>query len=454
MTDRTLSAADLSRLQRERAEADRAYNDALTALDRALQALPQIPPPPPGADTSALPDPDALTAPEAPEAGGGLGGWVRRLAWSAVAPALERQAALNRALATHLGQSAAVQQRTSDTLAATIRLLRGELEALRAFQSRLIVWAQQITPYVDTKDREATGLIRRVNENPVRLVERTIGLLQQRQQAMKRELERVVGGLAAAGGATQTGGVAAGAGLVAPGAGGGGRLDAYKYVQFEERFRGSPEEIAARLAGYADRFVGVSDVLDVGCGRGELLTLLRDRGVTARGLDANPDMVAICREQALDVAEGDAVGYLETLPDGALGGLVATQVVEHFPADYLLRFLELAYHTLRPEASIILETLNVDSWSAFFGPYLRDISHTRPLPPETLRFLLEASGFQRTELVFSSPADEAAKLTPVDLPEPSSNELRALVEAFNQNVDKINTLLFTFLDYAAIGRKL
>lgn len=455
MTDRTLSAADLSRLQRERAEADRRYNDALTALDRAITDLPEIPHPPPEGDDRALAELRELTqaAPDLdPPAGRGITGWVKRMAWTVVAPSIERQATVNRTLATQLEQASAVQEATTEAVATTLTLLGDEIAALRSFQSRLVVWAQQITPYVDTKDREATGLIRRVNENPVRLLERTIGLLQQRQQAMKRELEQAlasgeVGARLADTGTAQT------VPPPAPSAG-GERLDAYKYVGFEEAFRGSQADIAQRLASYGDRFADATDVLDVGCGRGEFLRVLRDRNVRARGLDANPEMVAVCREAGLDVTEGDAIGFLETLPDASLGGLIATQVVEHFPSDYLLRFLELAYHKLRPGSTIVLETLNVDSWSAFFGPYLRDITHAQPLPPETLRFLLEASGFQRTELQFSSPADEAAKLKPVDIPEASTDELRTVIETFNANVDKINTLLFTFLDYAAIAQKL
>ena len=315
-----------------------------------------------------------------------------------------------------------------------------------------MVWAQQVTPYVDTKDREVTGLIRRINENPVRLLERTIGLLQQRQLAMKRQLEQWLAAPRAAGGdPTPTPGAAGDGGSPAAGS---SSLDAYKYVGFEQAFRGTETDIARRLEGYCSRFDGASEVLDVGCGRGEFLGMLRERGVSGRGLDANHEMVAVCRERELDVVEGDAVGYLDSIPDGSLGGLIATQVVEHFRTDYLMRFLELAYHKLRPDSTVILETLNVDSWSAFFGPYLRDITHDRPLPPETLRFLLEASGFQRVELQFSSPADDAAKLRTVELPESSPEEIATLVKTFNANVDKINTLLFTFLDYAAIGQKL
>jgi len=370
-----------------------------------------------------------------------------------------RQVNINRKLINQLTAAAETESQAAQSLSATVTLLRDECDALRTFQSALVVWAQQNTPYVDTKDREVTGLIRRVNENPVRLLERTVGLVQQRQVAMKRELERLITEPSAGGTdalAADTAAIPTKAPLTtgARPASGSNALDAYKYVGFEQAFRGSEADIASRLEGYCERFTGAADVLDIGCGRGEFLGMLRDRGISARGLDANREMVAVCRDRGLDVAEGDAVGYLLSLPDASLGGIIATQVVEHFTSEYLLRFLEVAYHKLRPDSTIILETLNVDSWSAFFGPYLRDITHERPIPPDTLRFLLEASGFQRLDVQFSSPADEEAKLKPVELTTAASDDVTALVKTFNLNVDKINTLLFTFLDYAVTGQKL
>jgi SAM-dependent methyltransferase len=461
-TDRTLSATDLGRLTRERKSADRQYNDALTALDRGIRALPDVPHPPPSTDISQLEVARRLLGAGHPPlvAGGGIVGWARRLVWSVVGPAFTRNDAISRALAEQLSAAAESERHVAAALDTTLTLLRDELESLRTFQSALVVWAQQITPYVDTKDREVTGLIRRVNENPVRLLERTIGLIQQRQVAMKRELERLVQETPAAEATTTGVSAPLTASPVPPSdaqprpASTPGSLDAYKYVGFEQAFRGSEADIASRLEAYCDRFADAADVLDIGCGRGEFLGMLRDRGVSGRGLDANREMVAICRNRNLDVAEGDAVGYLLSLPDASLGGIIATQVVEHFTSDYLLRFLEIAYHKLRPGSTMILETLNVDSWSAFFGPYLRDITHERPIPPDTLRFLLEATGFQRLEVQYSSPADDDAKLKPVELTSAASDDVTALVHTFNLNVDKINTLLFTFLDYAVIGQKL
>ena len=138
-------------------------------------------------------------------------------------------------------------------------------------------------------------------------------------------------------------------------------------------------------------------MLDVGCGRGEFLELLGEAGISARGIDLNHEMAEQCRARGLDVTEADAVGYLSTLPDGSLGGIFAAQVVEHLRADYLLQFLELAFHKLRPGGLLVLETLNPACWIAFFESFIRDITHEWPLHPETLKYLVLASGFSRAD---------------------------------------------------------
>ena len=165
-----------------------------------------------------------------------------------------------------------------------------------------------------------------------------------------------------------------------------------------------------RLAAYVPVFEGASDVLDVGCGRGEFLELLRDKGISARGIDLNEEMAAVSRERGLDVRSGDALSYLLAQPDGSLGGLFAAQVVEHLEPDYLMRFLEAAYHKLRPGSKIVLETINAACWYAFFSSYIRDVTHVRPLHPDTLRYLVSASGFQRVTVRFSAPFPEDMKL--------------------------------------------
>jgi O-antigen chain-terminating methyltransferase len=131
--------------------------------------------------------------------------------------------------------------------------------------------------------------------------------------------------------------------------------------------------------------------------------------------------------------------------------LFAAQVVEHLQPAYLLRFLELACHKLRPGAPIVLETLNPACWVAFFESFIRDITHVWPLHPETLRYLALASGFSRAQIEFRSPVPPQDKLQPIAAP--NGSPVADLVETFNANVEKLNARMFTYLDYAVIGAK-
>ena len=221
-----------------------------------------------------------------------------------------------------------------------------------------------------------------------------------------------------------------------------------KYVGFEDQFRGAPEEIAARQREYVEIFASASDVLDIGCGRGEFLALLKERGVPARGIDVNDSMVEVCVQKGLEASKADALEYLRAQPPGSLGGLLAAQVVEHLDPSYLTSLLDAAYTALRPGAPIVLETINPACWFAFFESYVRDITHVRPLHPDTLKFLLQASGFSGVEIRYQAPYPEHDKLQRV-----ASPALGDAAGTLNANVDKINRLLFTYLDYAAVAKR-
>jgi O-antigen chain-terminating methyltransferase len=194
-------------------------------------------------------------------------------------------------------------------------------------------------------------------------------------------------------------------------------------------------------------------VLDVGCGRGEFLDLLRAQGIAARGLDLNPAMVDEARARGLDATTADALAYLNAQPDGSLGGLFAAQVVEHLQPSYLMTLLETAAHKIRPGGVIVLETINPTCWLAFFESFIRDVTHVWPLHPDTLQYLLRASGFDRLETEFSSPVDPSSRLMPLGRPTEMTSAIADLVETFNENVDKLNARLFTCQDYAVIGRR-
>jgi SAM-dependent methyltransferase len=209
------------------------------------------------------------------------------------------------------------------------------------------------------------------------------------------------------------------------------------YFAFESRMRGSVDAIRERQRRYVDDFRGNAPVLDIGCGRGELLGLLREAGVHARGIDADADMVAYARGEGLEVEHADLVEHLEQLVDGSLGGIFMGQVVEHLPAGTLVRALGLAAAKLRPGGVLVAETINPLSPLALRS-YFADLTHAQPLVPETLELLARQAGFADTELRFLN--EPAERLTEPDDP------------VIAANVRRLNELLFAPLDYALIAR--
>ena len=187
---------------------------------------------------------------------------------------------------------------------------------------------------------------------------------------------------------------------------------------------------------------------------------LNASGLPARGIDLNSEMVEVCRARGLNVTVADAVGYLEQQADASLGGIFAAQVVEHLEPAHLLRFLDLAFLKLQPGGALVLETLNPACWTAFFESYIRDLTHVRPIHPETLQYLLHASGFSSADVVYRSAIADEARLQKVapaverfGAQPGAADVLTELVTAFNRNMDRLNGHMFTFQDYAAIARR-
>ena len=470
----------LRRLKLERDEADRRYNEALTALDRPLPPL-SIPNPPPAVDADRL---AALNeawniVPSAPSASG-LRRKLTTFVWNTVAPYFQRQLTFNSWLVDHLNRNANAGRESQRAAEQAAVALRDQFAELQAFQSRLIVYLQQVTAYVDTRDRDAAGSALVLNaaisglaENldkrsesmaarEHRMEARTaqiataqedlrtlVGVSQQASLTLKREFERLLASSAAPSSSVTAASAPAGESTAAFAP----ALDAYKYVGFEDRFRGSRELIRERFQSYLALFAGSQDVLDVGCGRGEFLELLGGEGIIARGIDVNHEMVESCRARGLDVAEADAVGYLSSLADVSLGGIFAAQVVEHLEPAYLLRFLDLSFQKLRPGGRIVLETLNPACWVAFFESYIRDITHRWPLHPDTLKYLVVASGFTKADIEYRSPVPPNDRLQPIAVPAGADPVVADISEAFNGNVEKLNARMFTFMDYAVVGEK-
>lgn len=182
------------------------------------------------------------------------------------------------------------------------------------------------------------------------------------------------------------------------------------YVAFEDRFRGDPEQIRRSQQRYLQLLPPGGRVLDVGCGRGEMLQLLRAGGWEATGVDLDEGMVEACRAKGLDAVVGDALDHLGSLPDESLAGITAMQVVEHLSTPDLEQLLVLARSKLAAGGALVIETINPRSWFALSNHFYADLSHTRPVHPETLRFLCEQLGYSQVAMELRAPHPELAGL--------------------------------------------
>ena len=164
------------------------------------------------------------------------------------------------------------------------------------------------------------------------------------------------------------------------------------YVAFEELFRGPAERVAETQRPYLQLVREHQPVLDVGCGRGEFLTLLAGEGIAGEGIDVDEGMVGHCLSMGLKASLGDVNTYLEGLEDESLGTIFSAQVIEHLPHWELRRMLELSRRKLRPGGLFIAETVNPHRISAL-KTFWVDLTHQHPIFPEVALAYCAIAGF-------------------------------------------------------------
>jgi O-antigen chain-terminating methyltransferase len=229
--------------------------------------------------------------------------------------------------------------------------------------------------------------------------------------------------------------------------------DIMNYFVFEEKFRGSIEDIKKRQSIFLEYFKSCQNVLDIGCGRGELLSLLKDNGIGAKGIDMNEDMVLYCQKLGLDVQKAEAVSYLQSSDDKSLDGVFSGQVVEHLKPLELINLVKLSYDKMKYGTYFIAETINPLCLSVFAKSFYMDMTHVKPVHPVTIKFLMESAGFRDVEFKFFSPHNDEAKLDKIEISNELDEKSRMQLELMNKNIDKLNELLYGYQDYAVIGKK-
>lgn len=233
-----------------------------------------------------------------------------------------------------------------------------------------------------------------------------------------------------------------GSSVVAQQAGTGPHLDELVRAH-ADAFRGSSAEIKERLRVYlpdvreAVATVGSRTALDLGCGRGEWLELMRDEGVESVGIDGSRGMVEICRNAGLDARREEVAYYLRSVSDGSLAVLTAFHLIEHLSLEELLEVIDHAVRVLRPGGMVIFETPNPKNFLVSSHNFFMDPTHVRPLPNELLAFLMEERGLCEPKAIPLHPYPDAFHLG----------------GAGGEAEDFINKMFFGPQDYGMVARK-
>jgi O-antigen chain-terminating methyltransferase len=216
------------------------------------------------------------------------------------------------------------------------------------------------------------------------------------------------------------------------------------YVAFEDKFRGPSSEVQEQQERYLTLFPPPEvpgRIVDIGCGRGEMVELLRGAGHDVLGVDPDSAMIQTCQAKDLPVVQADGISWLQRIDEDSLKGIFCAQVVEHLLTSEMERLLRLGLEKLKQGGVLVVETINPRSLFALGNHFYADLSHVRPVHPETLRFICEQVGFTRVQLEERSPHELVALAD--SLPSSKSGvALKALLRDF-----------FGYQDYAIVATK-
>ncbi len=180
-------------------------------------------------------------------------------------------------------------------------------------------------------------------------------------------------------------------------------LDLQTGIPLDEAFESARLATQEQQSPYVQLFHGLSPVVDLGCGRGEFLELLRATGIESYGVDSSPSACEAARRQRLTIVQADLFQHLTQLPERSLGGVFTARLIEYLPPHLQSTFVALCSSKLKPGGRIVIETINPDSDSPFGRNWRLDPSHLHPIYPEILRSLLESNGFHDSQICILAP---------------------------------------------------
>lgn len=221
------------------------------------------------------------------------------------------------------------------------------------------------------------------------------------------------------------------------------------YSAFEDRHRGSQGVVRPILAPYLTYFDDCTNVVDLGCGRGEFVAMLRERGINAYGVDSDESQVKVAQAAGRDVRLEDAVAHLNGLRAGEIDGAFSSQVAEHLTVNELIGGIELVHRKLAPGGVFVMETPNPEALFIFATFFYVDLTHIKPIHPEALRWAFEACGFEDVQVVRSQPVPDSARLSKI----PDVLLETPGWDVIARNFDQLNSLIYGYQHYAVVARK-
>lgn len=213
------------------------------------------------------------------------------------------------------------------------------------------------------------------------------------------------------------------------------------YKSFEDKFRGDKSEIKKRLLAY-EPFLQILKqnnekpaAVDLGCGRGEWLEILKQNGFIARGCDVSEEMIKECEKNDLEAKKQGAIEFLSELENSSLALVSAFQLVEHLEFSELCELIKQARRVLKDGGILILETPNPENLRVATLNFYLDTTHVKPIPPMLLEYLCEFEGFSDTFMMRLN------------------SNLSFSEDLENQNITLRDVLSSVGLDYAVLGLK-
>jgi SAM-dependent methyltransferase len=214
------------------------------------------------------------------------------------------------------------------------------------------------------------------------------------------------------------------------------------YFELQGRFQSSTQADANRLEMYRSALANLEPELpkgtwlDIGCGRGKWLNMVREEGHAVAGVDSSAAAVAQCKDAGLDVTEGDALRFLQSADDQSFAVVSAFHVFEHVPFEYCLNLTYQIARTLKPGGVLLIETPHAGNLLMASEQFWIDPTHNRPIPLPLMEFLFEYCGLTVIHRFEVNPRPESEHLP-----------LRELDLA-----SRLDLLLYGPQDYAMMGR--